>query len=61
MVTLSNGNTTVTASEETAPSWLALGYEPIKKAPKQAPKQATRQSTRSRAKKVEAEAGEESE
>lgn len=54
MVTLSNGNTTVTASEETAPSWLAMGYEPIKKAPKQAPKQTARQSTRSRARKAEA-------
>lgn len=30
MVTLSNGNTTVIASEETAPTWLAMGYKPVK-------------------------------
>ena len=59
MVTLSNGNATVIASEETAPSWLAIGYEPVGQAPKRAPKQTARQATRSRAKK--AEAGEESE
>lgn len=54
MVTLSNGNATVIASEETAPSWLAIGYEPVGQAPKRTPKQATRQAARSRAKKVEA-------